>query len=49
MEKKACALVKALNEFKVYILHSHTTTYVPRSSVKDILTHPNPEGKGESG
>jgi hypothetical protein len=38
MEKQAYALVKALKEFKVYILHSHTTTYVPNSSVKDILT-----------
>ena len=39
MEKQAYALVKALKEFRVYILHSHTTTYVPNSSVKDILTH----------
>ena len=26
-------------------MHSHTTTYVPNSSVKDILTQPDPEGK----
>jgi hypothetical protein len=45
MEKQAYALVKALKEFRVYILHSHTTSYVPSSSVKDILTQPNPEGK----
>jgi hypothetical protein len=45
MEKKAYALVKALKEFRVYILHSHTISYVPNSSVKDILTQPDPEGK----
>jgi hypothetical protein len=45
MEKKAYALFKALKEFRVYILNSHTTTYVPNSSVKDILTQPEPEGK----
>jgi hypothetical protein len=45
MEKKAYALVKALKEFRVYILHSHTIAYVPNSSVKDILTQPDPEGK----
>jgi hypothetical protein len=45
MEKHAYALVKALKEFRVYILHSHTIAYVPNSSVKDILTQPDPEGK----
>jgi hypothetical protein len=45
MEKKAYALVKALKEFIFYILHSHTTTYVPNSSMKYILTQPDPEGK----
>lgn len=45
MEKQAYALVKALKEFRVYILHSHTTAYVPSSSVKDIWTQPDPEGK----
>ena len=45
MEKQAYALVKALREFRVYILHSHTTAYVPSSSVKDIWTQPDPEGK----
>jgi hypothetical protein len=45
MEKQAYALVKALKEFRVYILHSHTIAYVPNSSVKDILTQPDPEGK----
>ena len=38
MEKQAYALVKALNEFRIYILHSHITAYVPGSVVKSILT-----------
>jgi hypothetical protein len=46
MEKQAYALVKALKEFRVYIFHSHTIAYVPNSSMKDILTQPDPEGKG---
>jgi hypothetical protein len=45
MEKQAYALVKVLKEFRIYILHSHTVAYVPNSSVKDILTQPDPEGK----
>jgi hypothetical protein len=44
-KKKEYALVKALKEFRVYILHCHTTTYVLSSSVKDILTQPDLEGK----
>ena len=38
MEKQAFALVKALKDFRVYILHSHIITFVPNSVVKDILT-----------
>jgi hypothetical protein len=38
-------LVKALKAFRVYVLQSIITTYVPRSSVKEILVHPNNEGK----
>jgi hypothetical protein len=38
-------LVKTLKEFRIYILHSHTVAYVPSSSVKDILTQLDPEGK----
>jgi hypothetical protein len=37
--------VKDLKEFRTYILHSHVIAYVPRKSVKDILTQPNPEGR----
>lgn len=45
MEKQAYALVQALKEFRVYILHSHTIAHVPTSAVKDILMQPDPEGK----
>jgi hypothetical protein len=47
MEKQAYALVKALKEFRVYILHSHVIAFVPNSAVKDILTQPDPEGRRE--
>ena len=45
MEKKAFALVKAIKEFRVYILYSHIIAYVPNSVVKDILTQGGPHGK----
>ena len=45
MEKQAFALVKALKDFRIYLLHSHIITYVPSSVVKSILTEPNLEGK----
>jgi len=45
MEKQAYALVKALKEFKVYILHSHIVAYVPSNVVKDILTQSDPKGR----
>jgi hypothetical protein len=45
MEKQAYALVKALKAFRVYVLHSKVTTYVPSASVKDILVQPDIDGK----
>ena len=45
MEKEAFALIKALKDFRVYIIHSHIVAYVPSVVVKDILTQPNPEGR----
>jgi hypothetical protein len=45
MEKQAFALVKAIKYFRVYILHSHTISYVPNVVVKDILTQDNPDGR----
>jgi hypothetical protein len=45
MEKKAYALVKALKDFRVYVLHSKFIAHVPSASVKDILISPNIDGR----
>ena len=45
MEKKAFSLVKAIKDFRVYILYSHIVAYVPNSVVNDILTQGGPDGK----
>jgi len=45
MEKQAFALVKAIKDFRVYILYSHVVAYVPNAVVKDILTQDGIEGK----
>jgi hypothetical protein len=45
MEKHAYALVKALKYFRVYVLQSEITAYVPSSAVKEILVQPDCEGK----
>jgi hypothetical protein len=45
MEKKAYALVKALKDFKVYVLHSKVSAYVALASVKAILVQPDIYGK----
>jgi hypothetical protein len=45
MEKQAYALVKALKAFRVYVLHSKVTSYVPSASMKDILMQPDVDGK----
>ena len=44
MKKQALALVKALKDFRVYILHSHIIAFVPHTVVKDILSQ-DPDGK----
>jgi hypothetical protein len=45
MEKKAYALVKALKAFRIYVLHSKVTAYVPSAFVKDILVQPDIDGR----
>jgi len=45
MEKQAYALIKALKDFRIYILHSHIIAHVPSAAVKGILTQPDPEGR----
>jgi hypothetical protein len=37
IEKKEYSLVKDLKYFRVYVLQSEITTYVPNSVVKEIL------------
>eukprot|EP00253_Pinus_taeda_P020486 PITA_20486 len=44
-EKQAYALVKAIKDFKIYVLHSHIVAYVPSAVIKDILTQAEPDGK----
>jgi hypothetical protein len=45
VKKKDFASVKALKTFRVYVLHSKVIAYVPSSSIKDILTRPDNDGK----
>ena len=45
MEKQAFSLVKAIQDFRVYILYSHVVAYIPNVVVKDILTQDGIEGK----
>ena len=45
MENQALALVKAIKDFRVYIIYSHIISYVPNAVVKEILTHNGPNGK----
>jgi len=45
MEKHAYALVKAIKDFRVYILCSHVIAYIPHAAIKDILTQEGLEGK----
>ena len=44
MEKQVVSLIKALKDFRVYILHSHVITFLPHTVVKDILNQ-YPDGK----
>jgi hypothetical protein len=37
MKNKAYDLVKALKDFRIYVLHSKVVAYVPSTSVKEIL------------
>eukprot|EP00253_Pinus_taeda_P034250 PITA_34250 len=45
IEKQDIALIKALKDFRVYIMHSHTIAYVPNATVKDFLMQTNLEGR----
>jgi hypothetical protein len=45
MEKQAYSLVKSLKAFRVYVMHSKVTAYIPSASVKDILIQPDIDGR----
>jgi hypothetical protein len=45
MDKKAYAMVKDLNSFRVYVLHSRVIAYVPSTVVKEIHIHTDIDGK----
>jgi hypothetical protein len=45
MDKKACALVKSLKSFRVYVLHSRVISYVLSAVVKEILIQLDIDGK----
>ena len=49
LRKQAYSMVKALNFFRIYVLHSKVIAYVPNVSIKDVLTQPDSEGKEQSG
>ena len=34
-----------MKDFRIYILHSKVIAYVPSALVKDVLTHPNVDGR----
>jgi hypothetical protein len=40
-------MVKALKSFRIYILHSKIIAYVPSSIVKEIMSHPDSDGRRE--
>eukprot|EP00253_Pinus_taeda_P028346 PITA_28346 len=45
IEKQAYDIIKSLKAFRIYILHSKIITYVPISSVKDVLMQPDVDGR----
>ena len=38
-------MVKALKFFRIYVLHSKIIAYVPNTTIKDVLTQLDSEGK----
>jgi len=45
LEKQTYALVNSLKAFRVYILQSQITAYVPYADVKDVLNQSDRDGK----
>lgn len=46
IRKQAYALIQALKSFRMYVVHSLITAYVPNSLLKIVLTQPDIDGKG---
>ena len=38
-------MIKAIKDFRIYIMQSHVIAFVPKIVVKDILTQADPDGK----
>jgi hypothetical protein len=38
-------MVKDLKDFRTYVLHSKIIAYVPTNAIKDILVHPDSDGR----
>ena len=47
MDKQDYALVRALKEFRVYILHSHVISHVPSTTIKEMLIQLDLDGRKE--
>jgi hypothetical protein len=45
LEKHAYSMVNALKSFRTCVLHSKVIAYVPTSTVKDILIHPDSDDR----
>ena len=45
IEKQSYALFKSSKAFGIYILHAKVLAYVPSTAIKDVLTHPDIDGK----
>jgi hypothetical protein len=45
IKKHAYAMVKAMKDFRTYVLHSKIIAYVPSIFVKDILVEPDSDGR----
>jgi hypothetical protein len=45
IEKQDYALIKSLKSFRIYILQAKVIAYVPSSSMKNVLVHPDIDGK----
>ena len=45
VKKQPYALVKALNSFQIYVLHSKVIDFMPNITVKDVLLQPDIDGR----